>query len=216
MLSDLVQVLGSETLSRAVPEGCSSWVSFLCTQQKTAAVWLCKKGAQWGLSAPKICTYLCEPGRVVSSSLCNSPMNSGLFMLCTPKWVALVSWRDFAAALNPHSTPTPLCTLIPDAQLSNGKAQALHCSVVRWPHLHLYSSPRLPPELDFLLLHRIFAIVCNRTFISSFSLVQSKLILLADFSTVSGGSYGTLSMLLALMMHNTNPSLEQECALMMD
>ena len=144
------------------------------------------------------------------------PKNSGLFILRAPKWVALISWRDIAAALNPHNTPTPLCTLIPDAQLSHAKAQARHCHVARWPCLHLYSSPRLPLELDLLLLHGIVAIVCNRTFISGFSLVQSKLILLADFSTVSRGSYGTLSMLLALMMHNTNPSLEQECALMMD
>lgn len=62
----------------------------------------------------------------------------------------------------------------------------------------------------------IFAVNCNCTFISGFSLVHFKLILSAHFSTVSGGSSGTLSMLLALMMHNTNPSLEQECALMMD
>lgn len=57
---------------------------------------------------------------------------------------------------------------------------------------------------------------CDGFFISGLSLVQCKLSLLADFSTVSGGLYGTLSMLLALMMHSTNPSLEQECALMMD
>lgn len=210
-----MQDFQSGALSHAIPKGCSSWVSFPCTQQKTAAVWLYKKGAQWVLSAP-VCTYLHEPDSIVSSFLCNPPMNSGLFIFCAQKWAALVSWRDSAAALKPHNTPTPLCTLIPDAQFSHAKAQALRCHVARWQQLHLYSSPRLPLELDLLLLCRIFAIVCNCTFISRFSLVQSKLILLAGFSTVSGGSYSTLSMLLALMMHNTNPSLEQECALMMD
>lgn len=132
--------------------------------------------------------------------------------LCT-RWVALMPQRDFAAALNMHSTPTPLCTLIPDAKLPRAKAQALHCEVTTSASLFL---TQIATGLNLLFLRGIFAVKCNRTFISVFSLVQSKLILLADFSTVSRGSHGALSMLLALMMHNTNPSLEQECALMMD
>lgn len=137
-------------------------------------------------------------------------MNSGLFILCATKRVAVISGRDAAAALNPHNTPPPLCTLIPDAQPS---PQAMWLG----DHVSIFIPP---PDCHWswtcFFCMEFFAVVCNRTFISGFSLVQSKLILLADFSTVSGGSYGTLSMLLALMMHNTNPSLEQECPLMMD
>lgn len=166
---------------------------------------------QWGLSAPELHQPLWARQHGFKLPLQPPGEFRPLHALCATVSCCDIRKGHITAALNPHNTPTtPLCPLIP-------RCTTLPAShVARWPCLHLYSSPRLPPELDLLLLHGIFAVGCNRTFISGFSLVQSKLILLADFSTVSGGSYGTLSMLLALMMHNTNPSLEQECALMMD
>lgn len=51
----------------------------------------------------------------------HSPVSSGLSILCTPKWVVLIPWRNIAAALSLHNTPTPLCTLISIA-LSGAKA----------------------------------------------------------------------------------------------
>lgn len=145
----------------------------------------------------------------------HSPVSSGLSILCTPKWVVLIPWRNTAAALSLHNTPTLCAHWSPLHCLVQRLAQSLHCHLSRWPNLYPSSLHRLPLELG-LPLCGIFVVVCNQTFISVSSLVQSKLIILADFSTVSGGSSGTLSMLLALMMHNTNPSLDQECAVMMN
>lgn len=157
--------------------------------------------------------HLLQPCSILSSSLCNLLMNSGLFILCAP---GELLWCHKGTLLQPWTCTILLHLCAPWSQMQNSPGPMLRPCTASWLHLHLYSSPRLPLELNLLFLRGTLAVKCNRTFISVFSLVQSKLILLADFSTVSGGSHGALSMLLALMMHNTNPSLEQECALMMD
>lgn len=161
-------------------------------------------------------TYLWRTDSIVSSSLCN------------PQWVQVsqcsahqneLLWCHEGTLLQPWACTTHLHLCAHWSPLHNclvqRLAQSLHCHLARWPHLYPSSLHKLPLELD-LPLCGIFIVGCNQTFVSVFSLVQSKLIILADFSTVSGGSSGTLSMLLALMMHNTNPSLDQECAVMMN
>lgn len=160
-------------------------------------------------------TYLWRTDSIISSSL------------CIPQWVQAsqfaahqneLFWYREGTLLQPWACTTHLHLCAhwsPLHCLVQRLAQSLHCHLSRWPNLYPSSLHRLPLELG-LPLCGIFVVVCNQTFISVSSLVQSKLIILADFSTVSGGSSGTLSMLLALMMHNTNPSLDQECAVMMN